>query len=82
VRAQAVLKLGEIKNIEVGRDGLGHSVESMGLIMSFGVAGRAGWNVDRDAVKLTAELDGNPGGGRLGRHGKRGEYRGNEEGCR
>ena len=82
VRAQAVLKLGEIEDIEVGRDGLGHSVEGTGLIMSFGVAGRAGWDVDRDAVELTAELDGNPGGGRLGRHGKRGEYRGNEEGCR
>jgi hypothetical protein len=29
-----------------------------------------------DAVQGATELDGDPGGGRLGRHGKRGEYRG------
>jgi len=44
--------------------------------VDFGVAGGAGWNMNVNAVQGTTKLDGDPGGGRLGGHGKREEYQG------
>ena len=71
VRAQAVGEFGEVKLVEVGRDGLGNSVEGAALRMDLAADGRAGRDVDVDSVEGAAELDGDPGGGGLGGHGER-----------
>jgi len=76
LRAKAGLQLSKFKDIEVGQNGLGHRIEGTGFLMDFGIAGEAGQNIDANTVQGVTKLDGDPEGSRLGRHGKRGEYRG------
>lgn len=71
MRSQAGREFGKVEGVQMARDYLGRRIEGGRFLVHRGVAGGACWHVQLNLVDGTTELDGDPGGSRLGRrHGR------------
>ena len=70
VSGKASRQFGKVEGVQVAGDHLGRRIKGRGFLVDGGMAGGARGDVQVDLVHSTTELDGDPGGSRLGgRHG-------------